>query len=234
MEKSMKIMKTFLSSLFFITLSPVVSSATTWDNAYIKAFVQKSLESELSPPLGGKISFDVTDIDPRIIIKPCQVPIKANIPENTDRRNINVKLICEDSTPWYLYIPTKIERTFAVVVTTSTIEKGEILTTENIAIDYVAKNRIRGERLTDINAVLGSKAEKRIGVDNAITSNSICLVCKGDTITIIAKNDNFVIKTKGTALSSGNLNEQISVKNTRSGRVIQPKIITVNEVIINL
>ncbi len=231
----MRITNVFLLSIMtFIALYPLASFATTWDSAYIESFAKKFLENEIAPPPEGKISFSIADIDPRIIIKPCQIPLTANIPENTDRRNINIKISCDDSTSWQMYLPAKIERTFAVVVATSTIEKGATLTKQNIAIEYIATNKIRGERLTDINAVLGSKAEKRIGSDHPITRRNICLVCKGDTITIIAKNKNFMIKTKGVALSSGNLHEQIEVENSRSGRVIRPKISAVNQVTINL
>ncbi len=230
----MQPIKVFLSIMYFVTALPLASSAATWDRAYIESFVKTYLENNIAAPAGGKISFKVTNIDPRVIIKPCQVPLKANIPENTSRRNVNVKITCDDSTPWYMYLPSKIERSFAVLVSTTTIEKGDVLTTQNIAIKYIAKNKIRGEKLTDINAVLGSKAEKRIGEDNTITKRNVCLVCKGDAITIIAKTENFMIKTKGTALSSGNLNQQIRVKNTRSGRIIKPKISAVNQVTINL
>lgn len=220
--------------MIFVALFPYASSATSWDSAYIESFAKAFLESEIPPPPEGKISFSIADIDPRILIKPCKTPLTANIPENTDRRNVNVKISCEDSTPWQMFLPAKIDRTFAVVIATTPISKGATLTRQNIGIEYIAYNRIRGERLTDINAVLGSKAEKRIGVNHTITKRNVCLVCKGDTITIIAKNKNFMIKTKGVALTSGNLHEQISVKNSRSGRVIRPKVSGVNQVIINL
>jgi flagella basal body P-ring formation protein FlgA len=206
----------------------------TWDSAYIESFAKNFLESKIQAPPGGKISFVIASIDPRVIIKPCQVPLIANIPENTNRRNVNIKITCEDSTSWKIFLSAKIERTFAVVVAANTIEKGDILTKENITIKYIAKNRVRGERLTDLDSVLGSKAERRIGADKTITKNNVCLVCKGDTITIIAKSDNFMIKTSGTALSSGNLNQQIKVKNARSGRIIKPIISAVNQVTITL
>ena len=62
----------------------------------------------------------------------------------------------------------------------------------------------------------------------------MCLVCKGDSVTITAKSPNFIIKTQGIALSSGNLNKQIKVKNTRSGKVIRSKITAINQVVIHL
>lgn len=226
--------KVFLSIMYFIALFPVESSEITWDSAYIESFAKTYLTDKISPPLGGKISINVANIDSRVIIRPCQVPLKANIPENISRRNVNIKITCDDSIPWQMFLPAKIERTFAVVVTTSIIEKGVMLSEENIGIEYLATNEIRGEKLTDVKAVLGSKAEKRIGKGRTITRRNVCLVCKGDVITIIAKAENFMIKAKGIALSSGNLNQQIQVKNTRSGRVIKPKISAVNQVTINL
>lgn len=230
----MRAIKVFLSITYFIALFPLESLAKTWDSAYIKSFAKKHIESKVLPPSGGKISFNIADIDPRVIIKPCQTPLKANIPEKVSRRNVNIKITCSDSRSWHIYLPVKIKRTFAALVAAKTIEKGDVLTKDNVAIKYIAKNRIRGEKLTDISTILGSKAQKRISAEHTITKKNVCLVCKGDAITIIAKNENFMIKTNGTALSSGNLNQQIRVKNSRSGRIIKPKISAVNQVTITL
>ena len=230
----MRTIKVFLSIVYFIVLFPLKSSAITWDRAYIESFAKTFLENKITPPLDGKISINVAHLDSRIIIKPCQVPLKANIPEKMSRRNVNIKITCADSRSWQIYLPAKIERTFAVVVASDTIEKGVLLSKQNIEIKYIANHKIRGEKLTNIEAILGSKAEKRIGKGRAITRKNACLICKGDTITIIAKSKNFMIKTQGVALSSGNLNQQIKVKNSRSGRIIKPKISAINQVTINL
>lgn len=230
----MQIIKVFLSIVYFITLLPVESSAVTWDSAYIESFAKTYLIENIPPPVDGKISIDVANIDPRVIINSCQTPLQANIPENVSRRNVNIKITCADSTPWQIYLHAKIERTFAVVVATNVIEKGVVLSKDNIGIEYIAPNKIRGEKLSNIQALLGSKAEKRIGKGRTITRRNVCLVCKGDVITIVAKAKNFMVKTKGVALSSGNLHQQIKVKNTRSGRVIKPKISAINQVTINL
>jgi len=53
-------------------------------------------------------------------------------------------------------------------------------------------------------------------------------------VTIIAKSDVFMIKTRGTALSDGNINQQIKVKNSSSGKIIRPKVSAVNQVTILL
>jgi len=219
---------------FLIVLCFSTSHATTWDKAYIETLAKRYLEENLLPPEGGKISIRIAKIDPRIIIKPCQQKLTANIPENTNSRNVNVKISCADSTPWQIYLPARIEKTFAVVVATMTIEKGTTLSKDNISVQYLVSNKIRGKKLTDIIPILGSKAEKRIGKGRAINTRNVCLVCKSDSVTITAKSSNFIIKTQGIALSSGSLNEQIKVKNTRSGKVIRAKVTAINQVIIHL
>jgi flagella basal body P-ring formation protein FlgA len=221
-------------TLYLLVLFSLTSHSITWDKAYVEAFAKKQLEAKLVPPVGGKISISVANIDPRITIKPCQQELIANIPENITSRNVNIKISCDDSTPWQMYLHARIEKTFAVVVATTTIEKGAMLSKDNISIQYLGTNKIRGKRFTDITSVLGSKAEKRIGKGSVINTKNVCLVCKGDSVTITAKSSNLLIKTQGIAVTSGNLNKQIKVKNTRSGKVIRTKVTAVNQVSIHL
>jgi len=225
---------------FFFTLSAILllnmpkAFAESWQHSDIEQFAKSYLENNLTIPDEGKVVIKVATLDPRIIIKPCQVPLEANIPENHNGRNLNVKINCDDSTPWSIYLPAKVEITLPVLIAKNTILKGTILNNDNIEIQYIASNKIRGEKLTDKNIVLGAKAKKRISKGRTISRKSICVVCKGDTVTIIASSENFSIKTRGVALSSGNINEQIRVKNTRSNRVITSTVKAINKVIINL
>lgn len=230
----MQQIKFFSIILYLIILVSFTSHSTTWDKTYIENFAKKHLKEKVLPPKGGKISISIANIDSRITIKPCQQALKANIPEKITSRNVNVKIYCADSTPWQIYLPAKIEKTFAVVIAKITIEKGATLSKDNISIEYLANNKIRGKKLTDLTAILGSKAEKRIGKGRAINTNNICLVCKGDSVTITAKSSNFIIKTQGIAVSSGNVNNQIKVKNSRSGKIIRSKVTAINQVTIHL
>ena len=155
--------KLFSITLYLIVLLSFTSHSTTWDKAYLQTFAKNYLEEKIVPPVGGKISISVSNIDSRITIKSCQQKLIANIPENTISRNVNVKISCPDSTPWQIYLPARIEKTFAVVIATITIEKGTTLSNDNISVQYLPSNKIRGKKFTNITAILGSKAEKRIG-----------------------------------------------------------------------
>jgi len=82
--------------------------------------------------------------------------------------------------------------------------------------------------------VIGSKAKRKISKGRAITRKNICMVCKGDNVSIIAHSKHFVIKTLGVALSNGSLGDQIRIKNVRSGKIISAKVKAINKVVINL
>jgi flagella basal body P-ring formation protein FlgA len=201
---------------------------------YIEQFATAFLTEQFPSSDEEKVLISVSSLDPRIEIKSCEVPLNANIPEKTGARNVNIKISCDDNTPWKIYISAKVQITKAVLVAISTISKGDTLDEGNVALNFLPINQLRGNKLDDPTLVFGAKAKKRIAKGRAISKNSFCLVCKGDFVTIIAASDSFSIKTQGMALSSGNINEQIRVRNTRSNKVISPRVKNTRQVIINL
>jgi flagella basal body P-ring formation protein FlgA len=222
----------FLSVLLLTGQS--IADTNKFDSAFVEQFAKNYLTEQFPSTETERISISVAKLDPRIIIKACNVPLTANIPEKSQARNVNVKISCDESTPWQMYLSAKIEKTKAVLIAKATISKGDILTEDNIELAHIAVNKIRGDKLTDTNIIYGAKAKKRIAQGRAISKKSICLVCKGDVVTIIALSNSFSIKTQGVALSSANVNEQIRVKNSRSNKVITPRVQSANKVVIHL
>lgn len=230
----MRLTKLLLIFLFLLLIKQKVVAATELDSAFIERFANAYLTEQFPSTEEEKVRISVAHLDPRISIKPCKIPLTANIPEKNHAINVNVKISCNESIPWKIYLSAKIEITKAVLVAKNTISKGDKLDDSNIELAYLAINRIRGEKITDINIVFGAKAKRRITKGKTISKKSICLICKGDVVTIIASSESFSIKARGVALSSGNINEQIRIKNTRSKKVITARVKTINQVIINL
>jgi flagella basal body P-ring formation protein FlgA len=227
-------MKFFLCTLVFLKLFLINSHASSYEHAYVEKLAQKALEAHFKVKEHEKVTIKVTPIDPRIKIKPCQVALKANIPEKNSGRNVNVKISCDGSLSWNMYLSAKIETTLPVLVAKKTISKGSVINHDDIEIVHLSNTKIRGSVINNQKLILGAKAEKRIAKGKPFNSRNICLVCKGDIVTIIAKTANFNIKTQGEALNSGNVNEQIKIRNSRSNKVITATVKTINTVEINL
>lgn len=208
--------------------------AETYDRDYIINFAKTYVENNIETPSRGKTIVTPTAIDSRITIKPCSVPLSANIPENYSSRNVNVKISCDSSTPWHIFLPVKIETVIPVLVTKSKVSKGSVLNDDNMMIEWRDLYMIRGEVLEDMQSVIGARSKRSLLQGTILSNNVICVVCKGETITIVARSDDFMIKTAGVALSDATFGEQVKVKNSRSGRTITAQVEAINQVVINL
>jgi len=234
MTKFMIYMKIFIILMLTVFVTPTRVKAITFDQDYLTSFVKAFVEKNIVPPTEGRMEVKVANIDPRIKIQPCHSPLQANIPENHNGRNVNIKIHCEDSASWKMFIPVKIRITIPVLVAISTINKGTTLDDSNIAVRFKNQSNVRGEVFTDSNIIMGAKSKRTISKGTAITRRNICLVCKGESVIITAVANEFSIKTMGTALRDGSIGDQINVKNQHSGRTVVAKVSSINHVVINL
>jgi len=225
--------------LFFITTSLIssftnFSRASGYDHLFIENLAKETVENAFESNEDKKISIHVSRLDSRIQLKQCDQSLVANIPENHNSRNVNVKISCEGSMPWSIYLPVKVRSQVPAIIATSNISKGSILTHDNTALIYINENKVRGERITRSEDIIGAKAKRTISARKSITRRNICVVCKGDNVTIVAKSSTFSIKAEGLSLSSGHLGESIKIKNSRSGKLLTAKVSGLNKVQINL
>jgi flagella basal body P-ring formation protein FlgA len=230
----MSIFKIFIILSLISAFFSNIAFAQTMDRQQLQDFVTQFIKNNTPLPKQGKINVSVSTLDPRIIIQPCLTPLIANIPENHNGRNVNVKINCDDPSSWYLYIPAKIQVVIPVVVAKSIISKGSRVDSSNVTIEYRDKYRIRGESLDDTRIVIGTRAKRKLRAGVILTKKNICFVCKGSHVTLIAQSNTLTIKTSGIALEDGGLGEQIAVENEGSGRTVTGRVSAINEVIINL
>jgi flagella basal body P-ring formation protein FlgA len=230
----MSILKISIIISLILALLPNLTFGQTINREQLQNFVIQFIENNIALPTQGKMTVSVSTLDPRITIKPCLSALEANIPENHNGRNVNVKINCNDPTPWYLFIPARIQVVVPVVVAKSIISKGSRVDASNVIIEYRDTLRIRGEILDDTKIVIGTRAKRKISAGAILTRNNICFVCKGSHVTLIAKSGTLMIKTSGIALKDGALGEQIQVENDSSGRTVTGRVSAINKVVINL
>lgn len=229
--KNLKLFSLLSSLLLFFASSCL---ATEFDHEYIEQFAKDFVENNHELPQNGKVNILPTKLDRRINIRPCSSPLTANIPEKSYGRNVNVKITCKDSIPWHLFIAVKVSTQLPVVVATTHIGKGTVLSLDNLAVKYIDSHSIRGSVLESMATIIGAKAKRNIARGRAIYTKNICLVCSGENVTIKASSGSFSVKATGVALSNGSLGDQVRVRNTRSGKVISGRVSAINNVEITL
>jgi flagella basal body P-ring formation protein FlgA len=96
------------------------------------------------------------------------------------------------------------------------------------------KSKLRGYTLQDPSIIIGAKTNRYISAGQAITTQHVCSVCEGDSVTIVAQADGLQVKAVGIAKENGSLGDTISVLNKSSNRIIQAKVSAVGTVTIEL
>lgn len=180
--------------------------------------------------LGDKSSKEIliSSIDKRLKLKKCQTPLEFEIYGKQELKGrITLKSSCIDAN-WFLYLGAEIKEFTQVVITAFAIPRNTHLMPKHLKLVKKNTGALHQGYFTKIENLIGAKTTRSIAAGALITPYSIKLqqlVTRGDKVTIIAKTSNLEVKMPGLALQSGNLGQQVRVKNSRSGREIQAIVI---------
>ena len=196
-----------------------------------KAFIEETL---VSPDIQSDSIVSVRKIDPRIVVPSCSQAFEYSAPSFDNRMStVAVKVTCPES-QWFTFVNAQIRRLQKVIVASTTMSPGAILSVNNVKTIEIDRQRIRGSTFQDVNALIGAKLKRRVREETIITSNMLCFVCKGDRVTVTAKTGNLAIKVSGMALEDGTLGESIRVENTSTSKAILAEVVSNDEVVVNI
>ncbi|WP_404338831.1 flagellar basal body P-ring formation chaperone FlgA [Pseudoalteromonas mariniglutinosa] len=221
----------FLTSLMLV--SPV--NAKVFDKEHLQQMAIKFVSNQLPNHQDSKQQLSALPLDSRIPDRDCQSPLALSIPtEPPFNRQVTVQLKCNDINSWTQYVHVRIVELKPVIVATENLARGEIITRAHLSIKMQEKQFIRPQYLDNKSVIIGSRSKRNIRSGLPITMGQICMVCKGDNVTIIAKVHGLEIKTTGIALEDGTLDEQVRVKNKKSGKVLNARVDGVESVEVNI
>lgn len=192
------------------------------------------IQSKITVPTNAKVNISPQSLDTRLSPPACSSEVKAEIASDREiGRNNTVKISCETPSlqyPWQIFISVRVDILYPVVVTTQTLGPGDIISSDQVKIEYVEQTNLRGQQFDDLDRVTGTRVKRRIAANQPIFDSNLCFVCKGDMVSIFARSANFEIKTVGEALTDGNLGDRIQIKNSKSHRTVEASVIAIGEV----
>lgn len=227
-------LKKFINYFLFLNIFLTLNAAHASNREFIQQLIHDKVAEKLTDSEDSRFKIKVSNIDSRIAIKPCSKPLDITFSDPAYSRSFSAQVRCNSEQPWKMYVPVRVYQAKAVLVTKSIIARDSVIQASDLAIEYVDVNKLRGQTYRDSEPFVGAKAKRRIAAGTAITPKNICFICKGDQVTLIAKSNEFSIKTDVVAQEDGFIGEQINVKNKKSGRMVAAKVNSVNNVVINL
>tara|TARA_Y200000002_G_scaffold189731_1_gene156559 strand:- start:777 stop:1496 length:720 start_codon:yes stop_codon:yes gene_type:complete len=180
------------------------------------------------------IDVSIVKIDDRINIPDCPTGFEYNASQEAlSQSYISIRVSCRNN-EWYLFTSGQVTRTKEIVVTQGAISPGTVLTSSNLSLAKVDVRRLRHTAFTELEALIGARIKRRVTDGQAIQSNMLCFVCKGDRITITAEVAGMEVKTAGIAQQDGVVGDNIKVINASSQKAVIARVASPEEVVIHL
>lgn len=193
------------------------------------------VEQLFPKPQVGELSYQAVPLDRRIKIKPCDQPLQYVIPgKATLNKRTTVQVSCQGPKYWNLYVQVKVKRMVPMVVAKHNLAPGTVINSENIAVIMKDASQVRGRALQSADSLYGAKASRYVTAGQPVTMRKVCLVCNGDSVTIVAKLKGLQVKSTGISQQNGSLGDNIAILNSRSNKRIEAKVVAVNRVEINI
>ncbi|WP_324038411.1 flagellar basal body P-ring formation chaperone FlgA [Aeromonas caviae] len=188
---------------------------------------------QLDIPLDAQADVKAGTIDERLPLTRCEDALTISLPARMEiRRNTTVYLKCEGEKSWDLYLPVRVSIQKPYVTVAVPVAKGDILSEPMLTLAYQDQTLIRGDYLTDQTALIGVRSKRELKPGQPIRLTQVCVVCKGDQVTLSAENSSMQIKTMARALQDGSFGDMIRLVNTRSGRTVQGQVSAVGSVVV--
>ncbi|MGL5700685.1 MAG: flagellar basal body P-ring formation chaperone FlgA [Kluyvera sp.] len=143
-----------------------------------------------------------------------------------DRLDINrlrFDVRCDGANGWDVAVTVKPDIYLPVVVASSTLERGQVISADNLTLKKLNVSSTRGDYLTQPDDVMGMTVKRRIRDRQPITLNQLespTLVERGQRVLMVAEQNGVEARTMGEAMKKGRKGEIIKVKNESSGRIV--------------
>ena len=218
-------LKYILSLLLFYCFSVVSyiphAQATMDKHQALEKFAESFIKAQLFTSQNERVSIEVTKIDRRITVSQCEGNMSAELVGNKSlQRSATVRIRCDNTDNWQLHVPVKIIRLVPVVVSNRPLSKGSLLTKNNTKIEYMNRVLLRSGYISNLAFVNRARLKRQLSAEQMISTRDICLVCKGENVTLTSSVGNLTVKTDGMALANGILGEKIKVRNSKSKRIV--------------
>ncbi|EMK5831023.1 flagellar basal body P-ring formation protein FlgA [Citrobacter sedlakii] len=143
--------------------------------------------------------------------------------ERIDLNRLRVDVRCDAPQRWDVAVTVKPDIYLPVVVAQNTLDRGHLLSPDDITIKKLNISGLRGNYLTNPDEVMGLTVKRRIRDRQAIALTQLeapVLVERGQRVVMIAEQGGVEARTVGEAMKKGRKGEIIKVKNESSERVV--------------
>lgn len=147
---------------------------------------------------------------------------------------MTIRVICAQP-KWQVFVPVTVDGKQPVVISSKGILKRAVIKSEDVKQILLPYKKIPAGSMINVSKVIGMRAKKAIPPNQTIRVRDLqppYWVFKNKQVNIITRIGGIEVKTKGTALQSGVVDEQVAVKNSSSKKTVKGIVIAPNTVLV--
>ncbi|GAB2915863.1 flagellar basal body P-ring formation chaperone FlgA [Rheinheimera gaetbuli] len=230
MKKYENLLNHGLIWLCFCCSLRVYSAEQSYSPEQLTTLAQQWLNTQLVVDSTTRYQTDINSLDRRIGDKHCEQALDFRLSQPLTQRQNTIVIRCSDTPDWQLYVPVRIDEIVETLVLRQNIATASLITADMLETTTRARRFIRGNLVTEATSVIGAKTKRSLSMGQILTFQDLCLVCKGDVVTIAIRNNGLDVSASGIAMADGSLGDMIHVQNRQSKRTITAEVVAVNRV----
>ncbi|SMS09386.1 flagellar basal body P-ring biosynthesis protein FlgA [Pseudomonas viridiflava] len=193
-----------------------------------QGFLEFTVEDYLATnQIEGRHDIQVKQLDPRMRMNACDKDLTAALESPRPVGRVTVRVRCEGSSPWTVFVPAQVQLFRNVVTVTRPLKRDAIVTEDDVAMRERDVSSVGLGFMSSLDQAVGQKVVRPMVIDQVVTPVALeqpRMIHKGDQVVIIARSGSLAVRMPGEAMSDGSFNEQIRVKNLNSSRVIKANV----------
>ncbi len=192
------------------------------------------LSQQLSQSDSVRQDITLHPLDGRLAAKTCELPLEFSLVAGKVQRQNTIRVLCADSPGWQLFLSARVSQLISAVTASRQIPAGTVISPDMLSLGSAESSQTRASLVQDPALIVGARAKRSLNQGQILNQTDLCLVCKGDVVTIEGISTGLTVTTQATALQDGTLGEAVRVQNNVSNRVIKAEIVAVKRVAIKL
>jgi flagella basal body P-ring formation protein FlgA len=212
-------------AIVFFTPSHAEQKFQSHDSIYelVKDTVARNINTS------AEYEISVLPLDSQLKLPECTEALEAFTAADSikaGRTSIGVR--CNAEKKWSISTSAVIKIYESVIVLSRPVERGDLITSQHLAIEKRDVSKLRGDFVTQTEQVENKQATRYLPAGAILGLKSVTeprVIKRGDKVIISTTQPAFAIRMNGAAMMDGSKGQRIKVKNENSGRIISATVI---------
>lgn len=219
---------TLVFALLGLCISPFIQAGSTVEE--IRAAADLFLRQFATEQAGAgyEIHYKSAKPDHRLSLAACSSALEVDFTGDPWKsRQPSMLVACNGERPWRMYLGATVEIRGQALVAARPLARGERLRADLVRQQTVVVNASRRGTIKDAQSIIGMEVRRPINSGSLITPDLLAApdaVERGDHVMITASSGAFTVRSRGKALASAAIGEQVLVENLQSSRTVKGRV----------